>query len=108
MQTINAKNATTETRELNVLAQDEIKILINTEEDKTVNINPEIKITRKLAPIKSGEVVGKITYTIHDIKYETNLIAEHDVEVRNYFIYIGIIFGVFLVALVFVIIKEKK
>lgn len=108
VQTINAKNATTETRELNVLAQDEIKILINTEEDKTVNINPEIKITRKLAPIKSGEVVGKITYTIHDVKYETNLIAEHDVEVRNYFIYIGIIFGVFLVALVFVIIKEKK
>ena len=51
--------------------------------------------------------VGKITYTIHDVKYETNLIAEHDVEVRNYFIYIGIIFGVFLVALVFVIIKKK-
>ena len=108
VQTISTTNATAETRELNVLAQDEIKILINIEEDKTVNINPEIKITRKLAPIKAGDVVGKITYTVHGKKYETNLIAEHDVEVKNYFIYIGIIFGVFLIALIIVIIKEKR
>ena len=101
-------NATKETKELNVLAQDEIKILINVEEDKTVDINPEIIVTKRMAPVKAGEKVGTMSYTVNGVKYETDLLAEHDVEVKNYFIYIGIIFGVFMVALIIVVIVEKR
>ena len=108
VQTVSMINATKETKELNVLAQDEIKILINVEEDKTVDINPEIIVTKRMAPVKAGEKVGTMSYTVNGVKYETNLLAEHDVEVKNYFIYIGIIFGVFMVALIIVVIVEKR
>lgn len=108
VQSVSIINATSDTKELNVLAKDEIKILINLEEDKTVEINPEIIITKKIAPVSAGEKVGTMSYTVNGVKYETDLLAEHDVEVKNYFIYIGIIFGVFLVLLVIVVIVEKR
>ena len=108
VQTITMINATTDTKQLNVIAKDEIKVLINLEEDKTVDINPEIRITKKMAPVTAGQKVGTMTYTVNGVKYETDLLAEHDVAVKNYYIYIGIIFGVFLVALVIVIIVEKR
>ena len=107
-QTISMINATSDTRELNAIVKDDIKILINKDEDKTIDINPETSITKRLAPVKKGDVIGKISYTVNGVKYESVLIAEHDVEVRNYFIYIGIIVGIFFILLIIVIIIEKR
>ena len=77
-ETIKINNGTKETRELEVLCKDNINILRGKED--AFEIEKTVEYTNVNAPIKKGDVVGKITYKYEGITYKTELIANSDVE----------------------------
>ena len=60
-------------------AKDDIIALVN----KNVNIEdiePKIELNNDLkAPISAGETIGKVVYTIDDVEYSSDLIADSTV-----------------------------
>lgn len=77
---ITVNKATKDTKQLNLLVKDNIistleKDLDENSFDPTININQNIT-----APIKAGDVLGTISYTVSGITYTSDLVAEHDVE----------------------------
>lgn len=78
-ESIKISNATRESRNLNVIYKENIKIL-ERKDINVDNIDKKVEYTKEKAPIQKGEVIGKITYTYDGIEYETNLIAEENVE----------------------------
>lgn len=112
IQTIEVKNATRDTKKLDVLIDDDVYAFIN-KEDINSQINPEISIDANLkAPIEKGAIVGKATYEINNIKYERNLIASYDVKksytLIKFIILFIFILGIFSSLLVKNIIAKKK
>lgn len=77
-ETVKVKNGTKETKELEVLYKNNINIL--KEKGNNEKIEENIEYTNLKAPIKKGDIVGKITYKYAEITYETELIANSNVE----------------------------
>ena len=77
-ETIKINNGTKETKNLEVLYKENINII--KDKDSPKEIQKDIEYTNVKAPIQKGDVVGKITYTYGEIKYETELIANSNVE----------------------------
>ena len=77
---ISVKNATKETKDLPIIAENSITSLV----PNNINLNslePVISINENIeAPISEGTVLGSIKYNIDGIEYSTNLCAEHSVE----------------------------
>jgi len=83
--TIRVENATEETKNLKILVKSEITAFVD---NNTSEITPKVELKEKiLAPIKKGQIIGKITYNILDTEYSSNLIAECDVEISKSEIY---------------------
>lgn len=101
--TINISNGTKETRSLNILYKDNIGIL--KEKDNNNNVENSIEYTNIIAPIQKGDIVGKITYSYEGISYETELIAESNVEESKM---LTNLFKFLLVALIIYIIYNLK
>ncbi len=104
IQTIEVKNATKETKKLDVLIDDDVYAFVNKEEINNP-VTPEISIDDNLkAPIEQGAIIGKVTYDINGIKYERNLVAANAVEKSNVLIKFIILFililGIFMVIFV--------
>ena len=77
---ITVDHATKDTKSLDLTISDDLKVLIKNENLGT-EITPEIKLNDGLsAPIKQGDIVGTVTYTVEGIEYTANLIASHSVE----------------------------
>ena len=73
-------NGSKETKDLDLLISNDITALIS-QNDLETDFSPEIKIQENLfAPIKQGQVVGKIIYNIDGIEYSSDLLASHSVE----------------------------
>lgn len=77
-ETVKVNNGTKETKELDVLYKDNVNIL--KEKDSEEKIEESIEYTNIKAPIKKGDIVGKIIYEYAGITYETELIANSNVE----------------------------
>lgn len=89
-------NASKKTNSLNILYEDNVNVFIN-KSDFYTDFSPEVELNKLKAPIAKGTVVGKISYTIDDIKYTTNLIAGQDIESNSIFsVIIKIIFIIFI------------
>lgn len=105
-ESIKINNATKETKELNLLFKEDINIL-SLKEDK-ININnleKSIEYINIKAPLQKGQTIGKISIEYDGIKYETDLIAENEVqESRNF----RIILRILLVILIIYIIYNMK
>lgn len=105
--TIEIKNATKDTKNLDVNIQDSITVFKN----KALNLEeiiPEIVYEENLiAPISKGEVVGEIKYDIDGLEYSSKLTAGSDVEQSYISFYL---FGAGLVLLIFafLIMPKKK
>lgn len=83
IETIEIKKATKETKNLDLLIENEITVVNNKQTDIN-SIVPDIKLRENLiAPISKGEIIGTITYNVDDISYTSNLLAGHDVEKSN-------------------------
>ena len=80
---IKVNNGTKETRDLEVLYKENINII--KDKDSSKDIQKDIEYTNVKAPIQKGDVLGKITYTYDEIKYETELIANSNVEESKVF-----------------------
>lgn len=103
---IEIKNATKETKNLSIVVENDITDFVqkNLEIKQTnVEINNELE-----APISKGTVVGKITYTVGEKAYSTNLIAQTDVIYRPPYelIITGIV--IIILVIIFFIKKRKK
>ena len=105
---IKVSGATKEIEDLNLLSSKKISALVNNNLELT--LDPEISLNEKIsAPIEEGDILGKATYTIDGISYETNLIAEHHVEKSNLILYVTCGFiGIILIFIVYKKVSSKK
>ena len=108
IQTIEVKNATRDTKKLDVLIDDDVYAFVN-KEDINNPVTPEISIDENLkAPIEQGAIIGKVIYDINGIKYERNLTAANTVEKSNTLLKFIILFIVVLVIFVMIFIKNIR
>ncbi len=106
--TLNIINGSKDTRSLNILVKNDVATIVKV--GNVLDVTPNIKITKYLAPIAKGEVVGTITYTAYGNTFTSDLVAEHDVYSVSYLSFILIILFVFMILLFLVTlinIKEK-
>ena len=105
IQTTNIKGATRKTKQLDLIAENDIYVL-----DKSSNSNPimpQVTLDSKIkAPIKQGEIVGSVTYTAQGIDYTTNLLAKNNVQ-KSYWLLKFLLF-VFLVFIYLLYLDYKK
>ena len=106
---IEVKNATRNTKNLTLVVEDEINVLINKDDNEKI-ILPEIKLKEDLkAPIQEGEVVGTIEYVVEGISYETNLLASSEVKKSSFFLTIlQILLIIFILIVISKFVKRKK
>ena len=103
---INVKKATKKTSSLDVIVNNNISSVMPNDIDagniiKEININDDIS-----APIKQGEVIGKITYKVDGLNYTTDLIASHEVKKKPYWIFNALV--IFTVIILFWLITKMK
>ena len=99
--------ATKETEDLNLISNEPIKALVNN--NSSYKVEPEIIINEKIsAPIEEGTSLGKATYNVEGISYTTDIVAEHNVEKSNFYLYFIIFVGFVFVIMLFVFLRKKK
>lgn len=85
IQTVNIKKATRDTKKLDAVVENDISVLIKAS-DKNNALLPQVHINEDLkAPIKKGDVIGSVTYTVEGIEYTKNLVANNDVKKSSFF-----------------------
>ena len=105
---VEVKNATDETKNLNLVISDDIAVMNNVSV-KVNEIEPEIVLNDNIvAPISKGQELGTIKYNVDGLEYNAKLLAESDVEVKTYYVQIGIGVGVFVVVLMILVTVRKK
>ena len=109
VQTINIKNATRNTKKLDLTVSNKINILINNNDKNSVFL-PEIHINENLkAPIKKGDIIGTITYTSEGITYTENLLANSNVNKSYFLILFFVILLIFTLIIFYLkLFKRKK
>lgn len=84
IETVEVSGATKETKNLDIVAKSNLDILLKNNVDID-NLDKKVEINENLAaPISEGSVVGKVTYTIDDKEYSTELIAASSVTPSNF------------------------
>lgn len=109
IETIEVKNATDETKSLDLKLEKDLNVLINNKDKE--NIKTEIVLKDNIsAPIATNSVVGSISYIVGDDKYTINLLASHDVEKKENIIWILrlSLFLILLILIIFIIYKISK
>ena len=105
---IEIPNATKDTKSLNVIVKDSISVI--DKKDNPNELTPNIEFTPNLkAPISKGSIIGKISYTVEDITYSTDLIAGNDViELKFLENFVKILIALFILFLIYKIIRPSK
>lgn len=106
IKTVEVNGATKETKTLNIIAKDNINVLTK----NNVNINslePQIQINNLSAPIAEDTVIGKLTYSIDDETYSTDLVAGSTVTASNLETMIFRVLLIFLILFLLVTILKK-
>ena len=84
---VEVKNATKDTKNLNLLVSEDIPVLANNSDDLS-KIEPQITLNSDIkAPIEDDQVLGKVSYSVNGITYSTDLIAANNVEKSNFVLY---------------------
>lgn len=106
VQTVNIKNATSDTKQLDAVVSNDVYVLIK-QSDKDNTILPQVNLNDNLkAPIEKGEVIGSVTYTVEGINYTEDLLASNEVKKSKTFI---IVLGlIFILLLCWLYLKAKK
>lgn len=108
VKTIEIENATKETKNLDLLIKDSITVINNKETD-TKNLLPEYNLNENLkAPIKKGDTIGTITYTVDEIKYTSDLLAGSDCYEKPDYSDFILLVGLGLLLFSFIIFPKKK
>ena len=108
VQTVNVKNATRDTKKLDAVVQNNISVLIKSEDENNA-ILPQVNINENLkAPINQGDVIGTVTYVVEGIEYTENLLANSNVKKSRLFINILIFIVIILFVYLYLKIKKKN
>ena len=103
---VEVKNATKDTKNLNLLVSEDIPVLANNSDDLS-KIEPQITLNSDIkAPIEDGQVLGKVSYSVNGITYSTDLIAANNVEKSNFVLYC--LYGLGILILILIIYKIIK
>ena len=103
---VEVKNATKDTKNLNLLVSEDIPVLANNSDDLS-KIEPQITLNSDIkAPIEDGQVLGKVSYSVNGITYSTDLIAANNVEKSNFVLYC--LYGLGILILIRIIYKIIK
>lgn len=107
IQSVDIKNATPETKQLNLLAKNELTVLVP-QSMSTTTIEPIIELQQDLkAPIHAGDTVGKVSYHIDGTIYTSDLIAGSDVEVASsLFTYLSILAVIMILIFIYRLTKK--
>ncbi len=106
VQTVNIDNATRDTKRLEAVVENDVSVLVK-QSDKDSPVIPEVKLNEGLkAPIKKGDIIGTVKYTVEGIDYEENLIAKNDVKSSK--VFINFIFIVIIIIFVFLYFRSNK
>lgn len=109
IETIEVRNGSKDTKNLDLVLEDSISGLIgNNDEISSPNITLNENIS---APIAKNSVIGTITYSVGDISYTKNLLASHDVEKNNTFVVILVILLsiiIFVILIRFLFLKSNQ
>ena len=105
--TIKVKKASSKTKSLDLILENDVYSLVNITKDETsscaiVYINEDLS-----APIAKDTIVGSVTYTIGSIDYTGNLVASHDVEKSDFLLFV-LRFALILIIFVLLIILLNK
>ena len=107
LEEIEIKNATKDTKNLDVYIKESISIF-KRKELALEDILPETAYKENLvAPIAKGQVVGQVRYNVDGVEYTSELIAGSDVEQSMLSLYL-LIAGLILLFLAILIIPKKK
>ena len=108
IKSIEVEKATKETKNLNLVISDDIKVMNNIA-IKAEEIEPEINLNEEIvAPIPKGQELGNIKYTVDGLEYNAKLLAENEVIKKTYYVEILIGIGVLAVIICIIIIIKKK
>lgn len=111
IQNIEVENGNKDTKSLDLLAKGTLTGYINKGTNLS-EIQPKIELNEVIqAPIQQGDVLGKVTYTVENIDYTTDLIASHEVMKKIDIVTIGLLIGgfwIFLFGLMLFIKSFKK
>lgn len=108
VQTTLISNATKDTKKLDLALSKDITVLIK-KEDKNSNLIPTISLNGNLkAPIKKGDIVGNVKYTVEGITYEADLLANSDVKQSRIFIKIFIFIVLIFIGFLYLRFKQKE
>lgn len=105
IKTIDVKNATSATKNLNLVAETGINTIV-TNDKLNDTIEPQINLNEHLqAPIKKNSIIGTATYTVDNIKYTINLKAGNEVK-KSYTLYLVI--AIAIIALLFILFEKPS
>lgn len=108
VQTTNVRNATRDTKKLDAVVKNDISVLIKNE-DKNSALLPEVYINENLkAPIKEGDVIGTVKYTVEGIEYTEDLVANNDVKKSRFLINTIIVLMIFVFIHLYIKSNNKK
>lgn len=100
-------NGNDETKNVDALVEKDLYCLIKNGE--ALDITPNIEITKAIAPIAEGEVIGTISYTIDGETYTSNLLASHDVYAVDYMNFIlGLSAALIVLILIYIHLNKKS
>lgn len=106
IQTLNIKNATRKTKKVEAVVANDVYALMK-QSDKDSAVLPEINLNDNLkAPIKKGDVIGSVTYTVEGIQYTENLLANSDVKKSRILLNLAILIVIVLILWMYA--KNKK
>ena len=107
IKTVEVKNGTKKTKNLDLLSKNTITAFHNIEIDLK-NIEPEITLKDNFKKKKKkGDIVGTAKYKVDDLEYQTELIAGSDVEKSNIGMFL-IISSIVILVLAMIIMPKKK
>lgn len=106
VQTTNISNATRDTKKLDAVVANDVSVLIK-KSDKDNALLPEVHLNDNLkAPIKKGDVIGSVKYTVEGIEYTEDLVANNDVKKSRVFINISI--TIILILFIYLYLKSNN
>lgn len=106
-ETVRVINGTKDTNQLEVLYKNSVNILIENNSEKEVET--KVEYTNLKAPIQKGNVVGKVIHEYDGITYETELVANSNVEEsRTLSNLIKIILVMFIIYIIYNLKKSNK
>lgn len=107
IQTTNIENATSETKRLDLIIDDDIYATVSASKLNN-SIVPRIELNENLkAPILKNAIVGKVYYEVDGITYSANLLANIDVKASRLLLKFVLLFLFVLIIIGFMKFKNK-